>query len=56
MQAFLRLLADGKLQVNPLAPRHVPLEDAPQAYRELLDQPGRPPTIVFEYPAAQVGT
>src|SRR5262249_45631171 len=49
MQLFLQLLADGRLQVRPLAPRHVPLADAPAAYRELMGDPLRPPTVVIQY-------
>jgi threonine dehydrogenase-like Zn-dependent dehydrogenase len=52
MQAFLRLLAEGRVQVAPLALARVPLAEAPEAYRVLLDQPQRPPTVVFEYPEA----
>jgi threonine dehydrogenase-like Zn-dependent dehydrogenase len=53
MQAFLRLLAEGRVQVAPLAPLRVPLAEAPQTYRMLLDQPQRPPTVVFQYPETQ---
>jgi hypothetical protein len=52
MGAFLRLLAEGRVDVVPLAPLRVPLAEAPAAYRVLLDRPQRPPTIVFEYPPA----
>ena len=46
--AFLRLLAEGKVSVAPLAPVRVPIADAPRAY-ELLSQPDRPPTVLLTY-------
>ena len=46
---FLRLLAEKKVEVAPLAPIHVPFGDgAPEAY-EILQGPDRPPTVVFDY-------
>jgi len=49
MEAFLRLVAERQLSVDPLAPLHVPFAEAPAAYQMLLEQPQRPPTVVFEY-------
>lgn len=49
MEAFLRLVAERQLRVDPLAPLHVPFAEAPAAYQMLLEQPQRPPTVVFEY-------
>lgn len=46
--AFLRLLAEGKVDVAPLAPRRVPFADAPRAY-DLLRDPDRPPTVLLTY-------
>lgn len=46
---FLDLLAAGAVRVAPLAPIHVPIERAPEAY-ELLMREGRPPTVVLRYP------
>jgi len=48
MEAFLRLLAEGKIEVDSLAPIHIPLEDAPVAY-ELLRSPERPATVLLSY-------
>ena len=48
---FLQLLAEGKVRVAPLAPVHVPIDHAPEAY-ELLMGEGRPPTVVLSYPDA----
>jgi threonine dehydrogenase-like Zn-dependent dehydrogenase len=46
--AFLRLLAEGKVDVAPLAPVRVPFAEAPQAY-DLLQRPDRPPTVLLTY-------
>lgn len=46
--AFMRLLAEGKVEVNSLAPTRVPFADAPQAY-DLLHRPDRPPTVLLTY-------
>jgi threonine dehydrogenase-like Zn-dependent dehydrogenase len=42
----LRLLAEGAVEVEPLAPARVPLAEAPRAY-ELLRGPDRPPTALL---------
>ena len=47
-EAFLRLLAEGKVEVDSLAPVHMPLEEAPTAY-DLLRSPHRPPTVLLTY-------
>jgi threonine dehydrogenase-like Zn-dependent dehydrogenase len=47
----LRLLAEGAVEVAPLAPARVPLAEAPRAY-ELLRAPDRPPTVLLTYGAA----
>lgn len=49
--AFLRLLAEGKVEVGSLAPLRVPLAEAPHAY-DLLQRPDRPPTILLTYDGA----
>lgn len=45
---FLRLVAEGRVQVRPLAPEPFALSDAAAAYR-LLGGPQRPPTVQFRY-------
>lgn len=45
---FLDLLAAGKVDVGPLAPDRVPIEQAPLAY-EILRRPDRPPTVLLQY-------
>jgi threonine dehydrogenase-like Zn-dependent dehydrogenase len=46
--AVLRLIAEGKLEVGPLAPIKIPVERAPDAYA-LLRSPERPPTVLLTY-------
>lgn len=46
--AVLRLIAEGSLDVGPLAPVRIPVERAPDAY-ELLRSPERPPTVLLTY-------
>ncbi|MCW5853778.1 MAG: zinc-binding dehydrogenase [Anaerolineae bacterium] len=48
MQMFLRLLAEGQMEVVSLAPTRVPFSEAPQAY-EMLRRPDRPPTVILAY-------
>ena len=48
MEAFLRLVAEGKIELDSLAPVHLPLEEAPAAY-DLLRSPDRPPTVLLTY-------
>ena len=45
---FLRLLAEGKIDLSELAPTRVPIADAPKGY-DLLHTPNRPPTVMFTY-------
>ena len=47
-QHFLRLLAERKVEVLPLAPTRFPFERATEAY-EMLTGPDRPPTALFDY-------
>ncbi len=44
----LRWLAEGKIDVGPLAPVRAPLADAPRAY-DLLMSAERPPTVLLTY-------
>jgi threonine dehydrogenase-like Zn-dependent dehydrogenase len=46
--AFMRLLAEQKVDVTPLAPTRVPFADATHAY-DLLHRPDRPPTVLLAY-------
>lgn len=47
-ESFLRLIAEGKVEVDSLAPIHMPLEEAPAAY-DLLRSPERPATVLLTY-------
>jgi threonine dehydrogenase-like Zn-dependent dehydrogenase len=48
MAAFLRLIAEGAVDTDALAPVRMPLEDAPEAYA-LLQSSERPPTVLLTY-------
>lgn len=50
MAAFLELVADGRVRVDPLVSMRVPVEQAEQAYGRLED--AATVAIVFQYPAA----
>jgi threonine dehydrogenase-like Zn-dependent dehydrogenase len=47
-EAFLRLVAEGKVVVDALAPIRMPIDEAPAAY-ELLRSPERPATVLLTY-------
>jgi threonine dehydrogenase-like Zn-dependent dehydrogenase len=47
-QLFLRLVAEGVISLDGLAPARVPITDAPEGYA-LLRSPDRPATVVFTY-------
>jgi threonine dehydrogenase-like Zn-dependent dehydrogenase len=47
-EAFLRLVAEGKIELDSLAPIHMPIEEAPAAY-DLLRSPERPATVLLTY-------
>lgn len=50
MQEYLRLLAEKRVTLTPLAPEVFPLESAPAAY-EALQRPGKKPMLVLlSYP------
>ncbi len=46
--AFLKLLAEGRINLDGLAPVRVPIADAARGY-DLLHQVDRPPTVMFTY-------
>jgi threonine dehydrogenase-like Zn-dependent dehydrogenase len=50
-EAFLRLLAEGKVVVDALAPVRMPIDEAPAAYA-LLRSPERPATVLLTYEQA----
>jgi len=52
LEAFVRLLSTGQVQPSLLCPEVFKIEDAPHAYQQLHDLPGKHAAgILFEYPA-----
>jgi predicted dehydrogenase len=54
MEEFLRLLAGGQVQAEPLITHRFPLERAPDAYATLLDPAARSLAVVLRYPESPV--
>ena len=52
MASYMELIATGRLNVEKLIDRIVPVGDAPLVYRELVDAPVKPLGVLFEYPEA----
>ena len=52
MQAYLDLIAAGRLQLAPLIVRRLPVIEATEAYRVLKEENPRPYTILLEYPTS----
>ena len=52
LSEFLRLIADGKIQVAPLVAQTFPLADAGAAYEALKSGESRPLMVLLEYPKA----
>ena len=52
MEEFLRLLADGRVDVDPLITDRFPLERAPEAYRKILSPESGTLAVVLEYEPA----
>jgi len=50
MEEYLRLLADGRVDLRPLRPEVFPLERAPEAYGALRDPGRKPMMVVLAYP------
>ena len=50
MQAYLELIAAGRVTLNPLIVRRVPVAEASEAYRILKEEKPRPYTVLLEYP------
>ena len=45
------MLRDGSLAVGPMVSARVPVEEAPEAYRRLVDALHESIAVVLEYPA-----
>jgi predicted dehydrogenase/threonine dehydrogenase-like Zn-dependent dehydrogenase len=54
MEEFLRLAAQGRVQIDPLITHRFPLEDAPKAYEVILDPSVSSLAVVVKYPAADL--
>ncbi len=52
MEEFLRLVAQGRVQIDPLITHRFPLEDAPKAYEVIMDPAANSLAVVVKYPAA----
>jgi predicted dehydrogenase/threonine dehydrogenase-like Zn-dependent dehydrogenase len=52
MQEFLRLVAAGRVQVQPLITHEFALEEAPKAYETILDPASNSLAVLLRYPAA----
>jgi predicted dehydrogenase/threonine dehydrogenase-like Zn-dependent dehydrogenase len=50
MEEFLRRIEVGDVQVKPLISHHFKLDDAPEAYRSIMDPSVRSLAVVLEYP------
>lgn len=50
MEAFLHLLASGRVNVEPLITGTYPFADAEKAYQAMVEAPGRHLAVLFEYP------
>src|SRR6185436_11099457 len=51
MEEFLRLVASGGVALRPLITHRFPLEDAPQAYRTIMDPTGGSLAVILDYPS-----
>jgi predicted dehydrogenase/threonine dehydrogenase-like Zn-dependent dehydrogenase len=56
MEAYLDLVATGRINLEPLINRRLPAAQAPDAFKMLVEESPRPYTILLEYPPASVDT
>jgi predicted dehydrogenase/threonine dehydrogenase-like Zn-dependent dehydrogenase len=56
MQEYLRLVAEGKVQVEPILEREYDISNATQAYEELLTSAEKPLGVLLRYPLADQQT
>jgi len=54
LSAFLHLLAEGRIRVDPLVERIFPVMEAPAAYAS-LGQARRKPAVLLSFPASEAG-
>lgn len=53
MEEFLRLIAAGRMQIQPLVTHEFPLEDAPKAYETIMAPGNNSLAVLLRYPAAE---
>ena len=56
MEEFLRLAAQGRLQIEGLITHRFPLEDAPKAYEVIMDPIASSLAVLLKYPAIETAT
>ena len=54
MEAYLDLIASGRVNIEPLIGRRLSAAQAPEAFRLLVEERPRPYTILLEYPSEGV--
>jgi predicted dehydrogenase len=54
MEEFLRLVAQGRIQIDPLITHRFPLEDAARAYETIMDGSTNSVAVLVKYPAADL--
>lgn len=52
MEEFLRLVARGLVQLQPLITHEIPLEEAPKAYQTIMDPSAKSLAVVLRYPTS----
>lgn len=55
MEEFLRLVGNGKVQIQPLVTHVFPLDGAPEAYQTIMAPGSSSLAVLLRYPAAEVG-
>jgi predicted dehydrogenase/threonine dehydrogenase-like Zn-dependent dehydrogenase len=53
MAEYLRLIADGRIQLDQILKKEIPFEDAPVAFEMIQNSPEKPLSIVLAYPHQQ---
>jgi predicted dehydrogenase/threonine dehydrogenase-like Zn-dependent dehydrogenase len=56
MEEFLRLVAQGRIQIDPLITHRFPLEDAARAYETIMDGSTNSLAVLVKYPAADLAS
>ncbi|MGA2647107.1 MAG: bi-domain-containing oxidoreductase [Candidatus Sulfotelmatobacter sp.] len=56
MEEFLRLVSQGRVQINPLITHRFPLEDAAKAYETIIDGSTNSLAVLVKYPAADLAS